>query len=444
VGGGGDRKAGTAIVVAGLLLVPIRRPGIVRVTALVIVAFGCGVIAQGGASAPSELSRLASRVPICDVAGEVLEHAGGLGTFAKVYADCGDAGIGTGVVVVDGYFGVAGATLSARGRMVPLSDTDFERARRRHGAHASFAAVRARLDPPRAPLLALAARLRRGLERASNNMRTERAGLLRGLAIGDTRLLSPETTEELRAAGLTHLVAVSGANVAIVVGSVAIACAGLTLRLRLVACLGALVVYVCVVGPEPSVLRAAAMGTIALWALAFGRRADPLAALGLALIAVIGTRPALVRSVGLHLSAAATGGIVTLSSPISSVLRRFPDTVRIPLAATFAAQLAVAPILISAFGSLSLVAPLANVVALPAIAPATVLGILAAVAGAVWPPLGRVVAAAADPFVAWVLWVGEGLGSLPAATVDLPRPVAIVMCVPLIPVVAWAATRPRR
>lgn len=213
----------------------------------------------------------------------------------------------------------------------------------------------------------------------------------------------------------------SGTNVTIVVGAAALAVSRLALRTRVIACAAALGLYVAVVGPEPSVLRAATMGGIALVALAGGRRTEPLHALGVALIVVLALRPGLVFSVGLHLSAAATAGIVLFAGRLARRMSGLPRAVALVLAVTLAAQVAVAPVLIGVFGELSVVAPLANLLAAPAVAPATVLGLGGAVAGSVWPAAGVLLARAAEPFVGWILAVGRTTGGWSGASLEVPR-----------------------
>jgi len=220
---------------------------------------------------------------------------------------------------------------------------------------------------------------------------------------------------------------VSGSNVAIVVGTTALLVSGLALPLRVIACGLALGLFVLVVGPEPSVLRASVMGLVGLLALAAGRRAEPLHALGLALIVLLTLRPGLVSSVGLHLSVAATAGIVLFSGPIRRALGRLPRFVSLGLAVTLSAQFAVAPVLIGTFGELSLVAPVANLLAIPAVAPATVFGLLAAVTGAVAPPLGWLCARIAEPCLMWVLAVGRSMGGWSWASVEVPTQWALLL-----------------
>jgi competence protein ComEC len=255
--------------------------------------------------------------------------------------------------------------------------------------------------------------------------------LLRGLTVGDTGDLDAGTVDSLRRSGLSHLVAVSGSNVAIVLAAAAAVGARLGRRLSLGASLAALVVFVAVVGPEPSVLRAALMGALGLFALLYGRRAEPLHALPLALILVLVLRPAMLFSVGLHLSAAATAGIVLWARPIADRVRVLSRPVATIAAATLAAQAAVAPILAAVFGEFSVVAPIANVLAVPVVPPATILGLSAAALGAIDPALGAIPARLAEPLAGWILAVGERLGSLEWASVTVSRSVGVLLGVPV-------------
>lgn len=412
-----------------------RRRSRLAVVGLCVVAFVLGWVGASQRARGSPVESMAARVPRCTLSGTVTESAGGLGTVAAVErARCSgfDEVSEAGVVMFDDEVGDAGSRFVAEGWLIPLGEDRFDVARRRLGAHASLDAIEVELAPPPPGLMRVASLVRRGLVHATASLDPRRAALLRGLAIGDTRALEPATTESFRRAGLSHLVAVSGSNVAIVLGAVGFALRGLSLNVRVLAALGALLVFVLVVGPEPSVLRAAYMGGVGLLALAWGRRAEPLHALALALIAVIGTRPHMIFSVGLHLSAMATAGLVLWSRSVARWLSFLPRALGLGLGATLAAQAAVAPVLVATFGELSLAGPMANLFAMAAVPPATVLGLTAAVAGSVSVALGRFVAGVAGPFVAWILGVGELFGGPAWATVELPRWWGLVLAVPVL------------
>ncbi len=415
-----------ALCGAVLLLLRFR---LARLAGLGALAVGLGSLGAGWRCAPhSALTVVAERAPFCDFSGRVLEGAGGLGTLAKLASiDCRGWGtvLDPGVAVLDGAVGVAGSSLTGRGWLLPLGTNLFERARARVGAQAALDPTELHLTAPVSGPHALAASARHHLESVTRSLHPARAALLRGLVVGDTERLDLALLEAFRRAGLSHLLAVSGSNVAIVVGAVALALRPAGLIARVAAGAGALGLYLLVVGPEPSVLRATLMGAIALAALVAGTRTDPLAALGVAVLVLIALRPGLVYSVGLHLSVAATAGIVLWGEAVARRAGRLPRVVAVPLGVSVGAQLAVAPLLVATFGELSLVAPVANLLAAPAVPPATVLGLGAALAHVLHPTAGNVLVRLAEPWVAWIVWVGEVFGSLPWASAGLPQEAAL-------------------
>jgi competence protein ComEC len=203
------------------------------------------------------------------------------------------------------------------------------------------------------------------------------AGLLPGLVVGDTGAMDAVLEEDFRRAGLAHLTAVSGANVAIVLMGVLwpLRRRALDRRLQAVVAGLALVGFVVLARPEPSVIRAAAMGAVTLLALASGRPRPALPALGAAVCVLLLVDPGLARDPGFALSVAATAGIVLLAPGWSRRLRRrrVPRLVADALAVSAAAGLVTAPIVAGLSGTVSLVSLPANLLAAPAVAPATVL-----------------------------------------------------------------------
>ena len=187
-------------------------------------------------------------------------------------------------------------------------------------------------------------------------------------------------------AGLAHLTAVSGSNTSLVVAIAMAAVAGLGLgwRVRVVTCLAVLSAYVMLVRPQPSVLRAAAMGVVALVALsAGGRRRGPPALLASALVLLL-VLPQFALSLGFALSFAATAGLLVVGPPIADRLGRWPisswmpEPLRAALAVAAAAHLATLPLAILMGNGASLVALPANVLVTPLVPFATVLGLAAA------------------------------------------------------------------
>lgn len=210
--------------------------------------------------------------------------------------------------------------------------------------------------------------------------------LLSGFLLGDTRGVPDSLTEQFRAAGLTHLTAVSGENVAFVLALFAPFLRRLAWRGRVAGALTVLVFFGTMTRWEPSVLRAIAMAVIGLVAGYLGRPTVGLRVLALAAIALLVADPFLLHSVGFLLSCGASLGIAVLARPISAWLRG-PGWMREVLGVTAAAQIGVAPVLIPVFGSMPLVALPANLVAVPLAAPLTMWGLAAGVVGGLARPV---------------------------------------------------------
>ncbi|AEB46758.1 DNA internalization-related competence protein ComEC/Rec2 [Micromonospora maris AB-18-032] len=262
-----------------------------------------------------------------------------------------------------------------------------------------------RLGAPSA-LQRAAGRLRAGLQQACASLPDEPGGLLPGLVVGDTSRLPDAVEEDFRATGMTHLNAVSGSNVAIIAGAVLLvarwARAGPTLAAVL--CGLALVGFVILVRPSPSVVRAATMGAIGLAALAAGRPRAAVPALAAAVAVLVLVDPDLAGDPGFALSVMATGGLLLLAPRWRDGLRRrgVPPGAAEALAVPAAAQLACSPVIAGLSGTVSLVAVPANLLVVPAIAPATVLGVVAATVSPVW-PFGAEMAAWLAHWPAWWL-----------------------------------------
>ncbi|MEV4493513.1 ComEC/Rec2 family competence protein [Micromonospora coxensis] len=266
--------------------------------------------------------------------------------------------------------------------------------------------------------------LRAGLQRACAPLPDEQGGLLPGLVVGDTSALPATVEEDFRATGMTHLNAVSGSNVAIVVGAVLLlvrwARAGP--RAGAVLCGIALVGFVVLVRPSPSVVRAATMGAIGLAALAAGRPRAALPALSAAVAVLVLVDPELAGDAGFALSVLATGGLLLLAPGWRDALRRrgVPAGLAEALAVPASAQVACGPVVAAISGTVSLVAVPANLLAVPAIAPATVLGVLAAAVSPLWPAGAEFVAWLASWPAWWLVTVARVGARLPAGTLPWP------------------------
>jgi len=274
------------------------------------------------------------------------------------------------------------------------------------------------------PLQRAAGALRAGLVRAVGVLPDGPRGLLPGLVVGDITGMDPVLIEQFRTTGLTHLVAVSGANCAIVVGAVLwlLRRVGLP-RLALVVVAGlALAGFVVLVRPSPSVVRAAAMGALALLALATGRPRAAIPALSATVLVLVLLSPTLAWSAGFALSVCATAGIVVAGPGVTKWLRarRVPAGVAEALAVSVAAAVATAPLIAALSSAVSLVAVPANVLAAPAVPPATVLGVLATLLGPLSPAAASGCALLAGLPARWIVWLAERGSALPNARLPWP------------------------
>ena len=255
-----------------------------------------------------------------------------------------------------------------------------------------------RVVSPPGPVPAAAERLRAGLRTSVDSAPADARGLLPGLVIGDTSRTPPDLTAAMRATGMTHLTAVSGSNVAVVTGLVLGMCVllGVPRRLRPALALLALAGFVVLARPEPSVVRAAAMGAIGLIGLSRSRRSAGPPVLGAAIVVVLVVDPWLARSYGFALSSLATLGLLLFTRPWGDAIgARLPGRLAglgPALAIPVAAQAMTAPVVVLLQGSVSIVGIAANLLAAPLVPVATVAGVAAALTSVVWPGAATVVA----------------------------------------------------
>ncbi|HUR13880.1 MAG TPA: ComEC/Rec2 family competence protein [Mycobacteriales bacterium] len=263
-----------------------------------------------------------------------------------------------------------------------------------------------------------AGRLRAGLRDATAGLPEDERGLLPGLVDGDTSRLDPALRDDFRTTGLTHLVAVSGTNVAVVLGAALLVCGWLRVGLRWRPPLAGLVLlgFVVLARPSPSVLRATAMGVIALLALATGARRQALPALCAAVLVLVLLSPELAAQPGFALSALATAGLLLVAPVWRDRLRRWlPKGLAEAVAVPAAAQLACTPVVVALSGQLGLLAVPANLLAVPAVAPATVLGVLAALVAPLCLPAAQALAWAAWLPTRWLVLIAHTGARQPGA-----------------------------
>jgi competence protein ComEC len=282
----------------------------------------------------------------------------------------------------------------------------------------------------------VAGSLRAGLRRSTDELGPDARALIPGFVVGDTSCIPPELHEAFEATDLTHLLAVSGSNLtlvlALLIGPPALAvraerrglAARLGLPLRLTALLGgALTIgFVVLCRPDPSVLRAGVCGLITLLAIGTGRRRSLLPALAAAVIILILYDPWLARSYGFVLSVLATTGLLTLGPRWSEALqrRRVPAHLAEALAAAASAQVLCAPVIAVLAAHISLVAIPCNLLAELAVTPATLLGFGALATAPLSMTAAKAFAWAAGWPAHWVAAVARTGGSLPGAALAWP------------------------
>jgi len=301
------------------------------------------------------------------------------------------------------------------------SITDYPRVERLEGGHGN------RL---RAALIDLRSRLSGAL---SDALPEPEASLAAGVLLGARSDLPPDLRDDMNATGTSHLVAVSGQNVTILAGLLIALLAWLIGR-RPAAwlALAGIAGYALLVGGQPSVVRAAVMGALYVVAIAFGRQSSAAVGLALAGAAMTAIDPQVARDVSFQLSFAATLGLITLAPPLrdraAAALARWPAAAELPaaqaaielFAVTLAAIAFTLPITAVNFHRVSLVAPVANLFAVPAFVLVAFTAAVVAVAGSIVPAGGDWLAWLAWPPAAYMVGAVRFFAALPLASVELP------------------------
>jgi competence protein ComEC len=332
---------------------------------------------------------------------------------------------------------VPGDRVALRGRIRPPPEDDYGTYLARIGAAGTLRADRLDLLPDEGSIAGSLEGLRRaasdGLARA---MPEPEAGLATGVLVGLRDRVDRQLAADFTTAGASHVVAISGWNIAIVASTLAAFAGGLRRRRRAILTAVAIVVYVAFVGPSPSVVRAGVMAGIALLARELGRPGSAAAALGWAVTGLLLLDPAWVGDAGFRLSVLATAGILAWGTSLTARIagsapgrpRRWIAEI---LGVSLAAQAATTPIVLLDFGRLSLVAPLVNLVVVPLVPPAMAAGALALVVGMLAAAGLPALIATLVGLPAWAIYaamvttvrVGAGL---PLASLELEPPWDIV------------------
>ncbi len=276
---------------------------------------------------------------------------------------------------------------------------------------------------------AVTAHLRDGLRDAASHLPDGASDLVPGMVVGDVGGQAPATRTEFLATGLSHLTAVSGANLAIVSGGVLVLAGALGAGKRGQVILAAvcLVAFVVLVGPEPSVLRAAVMGFVGLVAVVSARRTHGFAACSAAVLLLLLIDPGLAVEYAFILSVVATVGIVAVAPLVSRRLLQYQADRRTDhhtpvgwqrnlcqlIGVSLAADVVTAPVIAHMTGVLSPTAVVANLLVGPAVPVVTVVGMVGALLAGVWVPAGVTVLWICAPCAMWITQVAHTLARVP-------------------------------
>ena len=312
---------------------------------------------------------------------------------------------------------VAGQRIRTTGKIGPAEE-----------GHAEAATLSASTGPATtvvpSPWLQGPGSLRRDFAAAADWLGGDARGLLPGMVTGDTSLLDEELEAAMKTVGMTHLTAVSGANCSLILGALLLAARSVRLPRApaAAAALSGLALFVVMVGPDASVLRAALMGAIGLVSLAGGRAGRGLSFLCLAVIGLLLADPALGTSFSFLLSVLATLGIVLAGPRIMEWLpAAVPEWLAAGLAVPLSAQLFCGPAIVLLQPQFSSYALLANIVAAPLVAPVTILGTAAVPLVPLAPWAAVIPMAVAGACSAGVAGLARFFASLPGAALPWPE-----------------------
>jgi competence protein ComEC len=279
-------------------------------------------------------------------------------------------------------------------------------------------------------------------ETARRVLPADQAAMLPALVLGDMSAVTATTSADFQVAGLTHLTAVSGANVTIVCGTALLSAALIGPRLAALLALAVLIGFVVVVEPSASVLRAAVMGGIALLSVLTHRRRQAIPVLSASIIALMSVAPQLAVDAGFALSVVATAALVVIAPVWSARLvgRGWPKPLAAAVSIALAAQLVTAPLIAGISGRFSVLAVLANLLVAAVIPPITVIGTAAAACSAFAPAAAGLLVRFTGPELWWLLTVAHRIAAVPGASVTVPSGVAgmaLVAAVSIAAILSW-------
>lgn len=262
----------------------------------------------------------------------------------------------------------------------------------------------------------------------AKTIREPEAALGIGILTGAKASIPQGLKDDLNAAGLTHIIALSGFNITIIIAAIALVVAGHTSR-RNVFLMGSLfsMAFIVMTGASASVVRAGIFSIILLYSKTIGRKSHQTNILLLTAFLMLAFNPFLLRDdMGFQLSFLAFAGLIYLARPISFIIERsmlsgLPDWIKSPFTETLAAQIAVFPLIAFAFGRISLIAPVSNVLVLGIIPLTMLLVFLTAIGGLVLPLIGNLIGVLAWALLAYINSIAGFSAKIPLASINAPK-----------------------
>lgn len=278
---------------------------------------------------------------------------------------------------------------------------------------------------------------------SSKSLNEKDNSLMLAIVFGDQKNVDPVEKDNFRRAGLLHMFAASGFNVALLAGFLMILARYASAPKIASAALAliSVIFYLWLVGSSPSVARAVVMSIILYLAIFFGRRVDATASTSIAAVILLAIDPRALFDIGWQLSFASLFGLLVLAPLIANLFEYKRSKVVSAFSLTLGAQIAVAPFLINYFGQLSTLSVLANPMASGVVAYVTVVGFLAALLSTFWPTLAGYIFATLTPPLAFVSWTSSVFANIPASTIEMEASLAYAVLFLLLTLMVFAAFR---
>ena len=350
-----------------------------------------------------------------------------------------------------------GDLVTVHGSIRPRPDSPYGGYLLRIGAVGTLTSRTLEIEPVTRDLGRHLEELRRGAAEALARVLPEpESGLAAGILIGLRDRVDRDLAAAFTTAGVSHVVAISGWNIAIVAAAIAAMTGRLGRRRRSVVTILAIVAYVAFAGASASVVRAGLMAGVVLLARETGRAGRAAAALGWAVVLLLLIDPTLIADAGFQLSSLATAGLIVWATPLAAWLERLgrgrmPGWLSESLGVSLAAQAATLPIILVSFGRLAVLSPIVNLVVVPLVAPAMAVGVVALAGGAVVlagapPIIGAILAAPGWVILRILVSIVQLSAGLPFATVALAPPfdlyAGLATTVAIVAVTRWRGARP--